>query len=136
MTVPEAPKQQFFSGKRYIAPEKDTPMLPISFTHWERLRERVKKVGEPPADRLEYEALAWGMAIPSGGSLLVYLVGNRNPWAIAVYGCLTGFALLFGWTVRRFRHDADAVRTANCADICAEMDAHKVAYEEEEKSAA
>lgn len=128
-------KPHFIAGNRYIPPEKDTPMLPISFTHWGRLRGRVNELGEVPVDRVNWETLGWGIAVTSALTFIGYLSqANRPSWALPLYGLAAFFAFAFAFAVRQFSWDERIARAEKAQDICAEMDAHKVAYEEETKA--
>jgi hypothetical protein len=133
MSVP-ASQPHFIAGSRYIPAEKETPMLPVSFTHWDRIRGRVSGLGDPPVDRVNWETLGWGIALTSALTFIGYLSQDGRPrWALPLYGLAALFAALFAYAVRRFRFDEAEARAETAKDVCAEMDAHKVAYEEETK---
>lgn len=104
-------------------------MLPVSFDQWDRLKERVQKLGNPRLDYVNYVVGAWGICIPCALSLLFYTSQHpRSAWAVSLYGAGAGASAVVALLLRHFQHQETEIRTEDSADIIREMATIEEAY--------
>ena len=106
-------------------------MLPVSFGQWDRLKARVKALGNPRIDFVNYVAGAWGIAIPCALSFFVYWgVGeaDRPEWSLPVYGSGAVAAGVVALLLRKFQKQETEIRQEDAESIVGEMNSIEEAY--------
>jgi len=123
--------EEFIDTADTIAKPKARVMLPVSFVQWDRLKDRVKRLGNPRLDFTNYVMGAWGICIPCALSFFVYLFQpkGRPAWALAVYGITAAASGAAALVLRKFQSDERQIRNEDADDIVAEMDSIEEAWQ-------
>lgn len=112
-----------------IAQPRKRIMLPVSFGQWDRLKQRVRDLGNPRLEYVNYVVGAWGICVPCAISFLVYLKDDNPPsWALPTYGVATLAAAAIALIVRKFQKDETHLREQDANDIVGEMTTMEEAY--------
>lgn len=104
-------------------------MLPVSFGQWQRLRDRVVRLGNPRSDAMRYASISYGVSIPCAIAFLAYaLAEQREDWMLPVYGAVAVAAFVVGKLFDKFQRDEDGERVEDARDIADEMDTVEAAW--------
>jgi len=105
-----------------IAEPRKRIMLPVSFGQWDRLKDRVSRLGKERIEYVNWVTGAWGVCIPCAISFLIYVLQTpRSTWAVSLYGSFAfGFALL-ALALQHFQKSEREVREEDANDIVREM---------------
>lgn len=105
-----------------LAEPRKRIMLPVSFGQWDRLKERIGKLGNQRIDYVNYVTGAWGICVPCVISFLIYAFQTPRPaWPVALYGSGAVASALLALGLRRFQNNEKEIREEDAGDIVSEM---------------
>jgi predicted membrane channel-forming protein YqfA (hemolysin III family) len=97
-------------------------MLPVSFGQWDRLKERIGRLGKERVEYVNWVTGAWGICVPCAISFIVYVSQTpRSQWAVALYGAATIAFAIIALILHRFQIQEREIRTEDASDIVREM---------------